>query len=116
MGYTNEQLTQMSYDELRKVTIKDMDEHPPVRGLGFPYYVVYSCKFCGKSIEGSERTVRNLSSANPVKCPYCNETLWSPDSKNCLRKTAYKVGHFDAERKKSYLKYLKENAKRKECK
>lgn len=116
MGYTNEQLRQLSYEELKSVRVSDMLEHPPVRNLGFPPYVVYACKFCGKAIEGSERRVSKISTAKDVVCPYCNEVLWSHTGKNCLRKTAFPTGHFDAERKKSYLKYLIESAKRKEVK
>ena len=112
MGYTNEELHKMTYDELKKVKPEEMLEHPPVRGLGFPYTVSYACKFCGERLEGSERTTRNLKTAKPVLCPYCGGVLWSPESRNMLRKSAYKPGHFDLERRKRYLKYLRDCAKR----
>ena len=112
--YTNEQLRSMSYAELCDVSPDEMAEHPPIRGLGFPAYVCYSCRFCGKSLEGSERTVNEPSRAKPVICPHCGEMLWDPNGKNCLRKTAFLPGHFDLERRKRYLKDLKDRAKRQE--
>ena len=111
MGYTNEQLSKMSYEELKKVKITDMLEYPPVRGLGFPYFVSYNCKECGGKLEGSERTIRNVANYRPVFCPYCKEILWNPNGKNRIRRSAFLPGHFDAERRKSYLKYLRDCAK-----
>ena len=116
MAYSNDQLREMSFEELCHISVQDMAEHPPIRGLGFPPYVVYKCKFCGHSIEGSERSVRDLKKAKPVTCPYCQKELWSPENGNHLRKTAYELGHFDNERKKAYLKHLKVTAARREGK
>lgn len=113
MGYTNEQLHNMSYDELKNISTDDMLEMPPVRSLGFNHVVCYSCKNCNERLEGSERRVKMNSNPKPVICPYCGEMLWDPAGKNCLRKSAFKPGHFDTERKKRYLKYLKDQAKRK---
>ena len=114
MGYTITQLHQMSYEELMRVSIQDMAEEPPRRSAGRPYYVCYQCRYCGKTLEGSERRVKELNTAHPVNCPYCHAVLWSPEGKNHLRKTAFMPGHYDSERKKAYLKYLREQAKRKE--
>ena len=114
MGYTIEQLEQMSFEELSKVTAQDIIEDPPRRSAGIPYIVRYRCRFCGQEIEGSERRVKDLNSAKPVKCPYCKAVLWTPENKNCLRKTAFRLGHFGLERKKAYLKYLRDWAKWKE--
>lgn len=110
-GYTNEQLSNMSYEELCRVKPKDMIEHPPVLGLGFPYTVSYACKFCGQRLEGSERRVSNPHKAKIVFCPYCNKILWDPEGRNCLRKSAFKPGHFELERRKRFLKHLKDRAK-----
>lgn len=114
MGYTNDELGKMTLEELKNVKISDMIENPPVRGLGFPYTVSYACKMCGANLEGSERTVRNKTKYKPVLCPYCDEILWDPNGKNMLRKSAFKPGHFDIERRKSYLKYLKDRSKTKD--
>ena len=112
MGYTIDELHNMTYEELLNVKAQDITERPPVRGIGAPYTVGYSCKHCNKQIEGSERSVSNLKNAKPVICPYCGGVLWSPESRNCLRRSAFKPGHFALERKKRYLKYLKDRAKR----
>ena len=58
MVYTNEQLVNMSYEELCKVWPQEITEHSSVLGIGFLYTVNYACKFCGQRLERTERTVR----------------------------------------------------------
>ena len=89
-----------------------MIEYPPVLGIGFLYTVSCACEFCRQRLEGSERSVSNPRKVKAVICPYCNEMLWYPEGRNCLRKSAFKPGHFEIERRKGYLKYLKDRAKR----
>lgn len=128
MGLTNEELEQMTYEELCKVKPTDMTEYPPILGLGFPYTVGYNCKFCGKHLEGSERKIsgykydfdficnkikKNERQIKDVRCPYCNGLLWDSNKKHSIRLSAFPEGHFEIERKKRYLKHLKELAKRK---
>ncbi len=112
MSYTNQELAQMFYDELCRVKISEMAEYPPTMGLGFPDTVGYTCKYCNEQLEGSERMARQ--NAKDVKCPCCNGLLWDANGKNRLRRSAFLVGHFDIERKKRYLKHLKQCAKRKD--
>lgn len=111
MGYTNEELRHMSAEELKKITYLDMDENPPIRNIGIPYTVVYSCKYCHADLEGSERTVSNMKKSKDVRCPYCNGILWDHNGKSILRKSAFPLGHFDKERKKRYLCYLRKRVK-----
>lgn len=110
--YTNEQLESMTYEELQSVSVSEMIEHPPIRNIGIPYTVTYSCKYCSNRLEGSERSVKLSNNPKPVTCPYCGGILWNPSDRNCIRRSAFKPGHFNTERKKRYLKYLKDRKKR----